>query len=125
MGDLAKLAEKSGQMILHEVCSATHRYAVHDGGLMYCYQFSGADRDRPADPQQLPLAVAPPGPAAWHAPFLHALREKGTISEACRVANIGIAAAYEERMHVPAFAQAWNQARADLRDAQSREINSL
>jgi signal peptidase I len=125
IGDLAKLAEKSGQMILHEVCSATHRYAVHDGGLMYCYQFSGADGDRPAGNQQLPLAAAPPVPAAWHAPFLHALREKGTISEACRMANIGIAAAYEERMHVPAFAQAWNQARADLRDAQSREINSL
>jgi signal peptidase I len=125
MDDLAKLAEKSGQMILHEVCSATHRYAVHDGGLMYCYQFSGADRDRPAEPKQLPLAAAPPGQAAWHAPFLHALREKGTISEACRMANIGIAAAYEERMHVPAFSQAWNQARADLRDAQSREISSL
>jgi hypothetical protein len=92
---------------------------------MYCYQFSGTDRDWPADPNQLPHAAASPGQAAWHARFLHALREKGTISEACRMANIGIAAAYEERMHVPAFAQAWNQARAALRDAQSWEINSL
>jgi signal peptidase I len=125
IGDLAKLAEKSGQMILHEVCSATHRYAVHDGGLIYCYQFAGSDGDRSADPKQLPHAAAPPIPAAWHAPFLHALCEKRTVSEACRVANIGIAAAYEERMHVPAFAQAWNQARATLRDTQSREINSL
>ena len=119
--DLAKLAEKSGQMILHAQSGATHRYCVYDDGLCYCYYIGGTDRDGYHLPQQPPDVVAAPAPAAWHAIFLDALCEKGTVSEACRVANIGIAAAYQERMRVPAFAEAWNQARATLRESLSEK----
>lgn len=52
MADLAKLAERSGQMILHEVQGATHRYVVHDGQVVYEYmvapsQQAGGMENRP------------------------------------------------------------------------------
>jgi hypothetical protein len=121
IGDLAKLAQKNGQVILHEVCGATHRYWVPDDGLTYCYQFASDDRDQSECLEQPPGVVAAPVPAAWHAIFLGALCERGTVSEACRVANIGITAAYQERLRVPAFAHAWNHARATLRESLSEK----
>ena len=125
IGDLAKLAEKNGQMILHEVCGITHRYSVPDGALTYCYQLASANHDQSDCPKQIGNLAAVPDHAAWHTAFLDALREKGTVSEACRVANIEIATAYQERMRIPAFAQAWTEARATLRESLSRESNSL
>ncbi|HEX9370852.1 MAG TPA: DUF5305 family protein [Roseiflexaceae bacterium] len=123
IGDLARLAEKSGQMILHEISGAAHRYSVHDGDRTYLYQTADSSRDGAATPTPRPAAVEERVPAPWHSVFLEALREKGTVAEACREAGIGMAAAYEERAHVAAFAQAWNEARSALRASQSSEVN--
>ncbi|HEX9438090.1 MAG TPA: signal peptidase I, partial [Roseiflexaceae bacterium] len=123
IGDLARLAEKSGQMILHEISGAAHRYSVHDGDRTYLYQTADSSRDGVATPTPRPAAVEERVPAPWHSVFLEALREKGTVAEACREAGIGMAAAYEERAHVAAFAQAWNEARSALRASQSSEVN--
>jgi len=46
--DLAKLAERGGHIILHEVSGASHRYMVHDAGTTYCYQIDSSARVRGA-----------------------------------------------------------------------------
>ncbi|MEO7909534.1 MAG: signal peptidase I [Roseiflexaceae bacterium] len=123
--DLAKLANKNGQMIVHEQSDSTHRYRIHDDGICYRYQFSDVERAVLAPLQPMPQMVTAGAPAAWQAIFLEALREKGTVSEACRVANIEIIVAYQERIYDPTFAQAWAEARTELRQALSREGDLL
>jgi hypothetical protein len=137
--DLAKLAEKHGTMILHETAGATHRYSVHDGHATYCYNVpvvperpdqDGTDQDQHPDRATLPVAsfaapLAEPVPhtstivwaaageqRAWQPAFLAALRATGNASLACQQTGISITLAYRERIQVPAFAEAWNQARA-------------
>ncbi len=122
IADLAKLAEKSGRMILHAYSGTMHRYILHDDGVCYCYQCAGAEQPVIALPQQDLVAAAQAAPA-WQSAFLETLREHGTISEACRSANIGIAKAYEERMCAPAFAQAWTEARITLRESLAGKVD--
>jgi hypothetical protein len=121
MSDLAKLAEKSGYMILHEHVSNTDRYCIHDDGMCYCYQCASPESDLFALAQQLPHEIGAPAPTGWQASFLNELHEKATVSAACRTANISIAVAYEERMRVPAFAQAWTEARATQCESLARK----
>jgi signal peptidase I len=123
IGDLAKLAEKSGYMILHEHISNTDRYCIHDDGLCYCYQCASQESDLFALAQQLPPEIGATAQGGWQAIFLNELREKGTVSAACHRANISIAVAYEQRMRVAAFAQAWTEARATLRESPVRKVD--
>jgi hypothetical protein len=127
MADLARLAEKSGQMIMHEQADAAHRYAVHDGDTTYQYQLEGGAAAEPAAGKESPAQTPEPPQSQpqWHATFLQELRAKGAITEACRAAGIDIAAAYAERARVPAFAQAWQEARGNRRDAAPREVRTL
>jgi hypothetical protein len=127
--DLAKLAEKGGHIILHDAGGMRHRYIVQDAGTTYCYEIDGPARaqgaatrqpdarvsgdlvEAPRDlPDQTPAEV--PAPTQWQATFLEALRTKSTVSEACRAVGVKLTTAYAERECVPAFAQAWDEARA-------------
>jgi signal peptidase I len=123
--DLARLAEKSGQLILYEACGTTHWYSVHDGGTTYYYQFVSACDDRPVDPRHTPGVTTASTGETWHAIFLEALREKGIIAHACRLAGVSLPEVYAERSRVPAFAQAWNEARAACRESLSSEVSRL
>jgi hypothetical protein len=118
--DLAKLADKNGQMILHEVTNQTHSYTVYDENITYRYRAVCTDSDQLADPSDVHPLTTPSVQSAWQGVFLCALREQGTISEACRVAGIEIVAAYNQRLQDPAFAQAWNETRSTLHVSQSR-----
>jgi hypothetical protein len=46
--DLAKLAERDGHMILHEVRGTTHHYLVQDGTVTYSYQAANSNNTLPA-----------------------------------------------------------------------------
>lgn len=137
--DLARLAERGGQIILHEASGTRHRYIVQDAGTTYCYKIDGPARvhDAVAEPPHTPIrrdpveapqqlldqtsAEAPP-PAQWQSAFLEALRTKSTVSEACRTVGVKLTTVYEEREQVPAFAQAWDEARAHALMAMSEAI---
>jgi signal peptidase I len=47
INDLAKIAERTGRMILHEERGPTHYYFVQDSDVTYCYQSASAD-DKPS-----------------------------------------------------------------------------
>jgi signal peptidase I len=124
MADLARLAEKSGQMIMHEQAGDAHSYAVHDGDTTYRYRLEAGAAAEPERPAQ-PVMEPPPRQPHWQTTFLHELRAKGAITEACRAAGVDRPEAYAERVRVPAFAQAWQEARATRRDACAREVRAL
>jgi hypothetical protein len=117
MSDLAKLAEKSGRMILHEQAGALHRYSVQDDGMCYSYEYTDQLPNQPSTSSIPPANLSIGVTEAWQTIFLTTLREKGTIAAACRTAHIDVAQAYAERMRIPAFAQAWAEARTMLRES--------
>lgn len=109
MRDLAKLAERGGQLIAHESLGARHRYYVHDGAVIYQYQIdlslAEAPRLRP------PAAPEQPPEDDRRAIFLRELREHGMVAGASRAAGMSLREAYAERSRLPAFASAWDEAR--------------
>lgn len=131
IAELAKLAERGGQVILHQAQGSLHRYTVQDSAATYCYTL--VDAHPAAQPagrlEQAPLPqvsashVEPALPVAaeWQKIFLQVLREKGIAAEASREAGVRLAAAYQERERAPAFARAWNEARDYARNAQQAQ----
>jgi signal peptidase I len=101
--DLARLAEKTGGMILHVARGMDHTYLIRSDGATYRYTIGSQPLQHQSQQEQRPQR--------WQTAFLHALREKGAVPEACRVANVGIVTVYRQREHDAAFARAWDEAR--------------
>jgi signal peptidase I len=49
--DLAKIAERGGHMVLHQVAGGTHRYLVWDGSVAYRYSLIETRTNQPAVPR--------------------------------------------------------------------------
>ncbi len=119
MADLARLAQRTGSLIMRDLTHIPMRYALVASDAIYAYMpdraaaaLPDAQPDRSArelSPSAAVAAIVPP--ADWQARFLAVLRQGGLVSEACQAAQVDPLTAYRERAANPEFAQAWRVAR--------------
>ncbi|NTW97878.1 MAG: DUF5305 domain-containing protein, partial [Oscillochloris sp.] len=118
-GDLAKLAERHGALIMRDGPALAPRYIVQQGDTAYIYGALAPEATAPpAAAEPAPSAAPDPAEAPdpgvtqlWQERFLQALRESGMAADACRSIGVDIVTAYRERERSSEFAQAWNDAR--------------